>query len=173
MNKEDANKIVEEELGLHEQSCSVMPEITEEYGKCFAVYYQGNEYIKTKDDLQMLVGHGPVLVEKDTGKVFETGSANSTEHYVHIFEQCGDPFASLSNRVKVEEWVEGAIAVTAIKAVRDKLGCGLSSAKKIVEAVISGEPQILECECEKVAKELVRELNACGFNSKHLWSNQC
>jgi len=172
MNEKDANKIVEEVLGLQKKSCSVMPEITMEYEKCFAVFYQGNDYIKTKDDLLQLVGHGPVLVEKDAGKVIETGSAHSTEHYVHVFEQCGNPFATLSNRVRVVEWIEGANAVTAIKAVRKYINCGLSSAKIIVEAVLSGNTQIIECESTEIAKELVKELNTCGFNSFHLWTNQ-
>ena len=100
MNKNDAEKIVERELNLDSLNCSIISESTEEFSKCFAVHYQSKRYIESKKFDDMLVGHGPVLVEKKTGKLYETGSAFSTEHYVEAFEETSDPFAEKSNNIK-------------------------------------------------------------------------
>lgn len=150
-----------------------MPEFTKEFTKCFAVFYQSDEYIKSKNFLKMIVGHGPVLVEKNTGKIFETGSVYVTEHYVTAFEITGDPFAELSSRIKIFGWEPGANKPSAVSAIYKNIGFKLKDAKLLIDNVLSGKTQVVECNDIETAEKLNDELKTNGFKSEHLWSNEC
>ena len=54
--------------------------IGEQYVWGWSLYYQD------KRPEQFLVGHGPVLINKETKELFETGSAYSEEYYVERYE---------------------------------------------------------------------------------------
>lgn len=53
-------------------------------------FYTSRKWIETNDDLYALAGNAPILVEKATGKLFETGTAYSIEHYIAQYEKYGD-----------------------------------------------------------------------------------
>ena len=150
-----------------------MSELTREFEKCFAVYYQSNVFIESKNNGTQLVGQGAVLVDKSSGDVFESGSAYSTEHYVKAFEIAGDPFAEPSNRLEIIEWENGASSVKAIKAIRNTTQCGLKEAKDIVDSVLGGISQVVECESSEAAHQLVKNLDSTGFSSRQFWNNEC
>jgi len=173
MKKDEAENIVERELFLDKKNCSVMPKSTKEFSKCFCIYYQSNNYVETGQFSDMLVGHGPVLIEKSTGRVFETGSALSEEHYVEAFEVCGDPNSELSNKIVITGWLEGANKVLATKCLKESLGIGLAAAKKYTDSVLAGSSETIECKNSTTALEIKNNLAKHGFIAKQLWSNQC
>lgn len=173
MNKEEAEKHVELHVVSKLHDCSVIKKATSEYNKCFVVYYQSNEYIKNHDFNEMLVGKGPVIVDKYSGKIFETGSAYSAEYYVNAFEACGDPYGEPTNSIIISGWKEGVNSVEAIKSIKKVTGIGLKEAKSIVESVLAGESIVIEIRDLEKATSTVKHLNNQGFVSKQLWSNQC
>lgn len=54
-------------------------------------FYTSRKWYETSDDIYAIAGNAPILVEKATGTLFETGTAHSIEHYIAQFEQYGDP----------------------------------------------------------------------------------
>lgn len=171
MNIEEANVIVEHKLCLKDKRCTVMPEHSKEFSSCFAVYYQSSEYVESKDDSLQLVGHGAVLVDRSSGNIYETGSTYSIEYYANAYEKGGDPFSEPNERVEITEWKEGAIAVKAIKSIRQLAMYGLKDAKEAVDSVLSGKPYTIKCENVESAAALSVELKLAGFCCKQLWGN--
>lgn len=51
------------------------------------------KWSETKSVQYALAGNSPVIVERRTGKVLETGTAQSLDHYIERYEATGDPNA--------------------------------------------------------------------------------
>ncbi len=58
--------------------------IEKEYGCIF--FYQTKEYLKTGNVVDALVGNAPYIVNKYTGELIETGTANPVEEYIAEYE---------------------------------------------------------------------------------------
>jgi len=141
MTAQDAEKLVTKDLVKKSDLFAVMPEGTFETKKCFAVYYQTEEYIKTKDFGSLAVGHGAVLVDKITEKLYHTGSGRAAESYIESYEKYGNPFlqedilrlnitfnkSDLNN--KLDE----------LKLIKAITGQGISDAKEILKDMKNGE----------------------------------
>jgi len=54
-------------------------------------FYTSRKWHETNDDVYTIAGNAPILVERATGKLFETGTACSIEHYIAQYEKYGDP----------------------------------------------------------------------------------
>ena len=151
------------------QAHNTIPDVTEEYDKCFAVYYQSVQYIESKNISDMLVGHGPVLVEKKTGKVYETGSAFSTKYYVESLEEAGHPYAKLSNKLKIVGLKPEISNVDAIKFLRTFFMVGLSIAKEHVNTLSENREIVIEFENQSKANDAIVKLSEFGFITKYMW----
>jgi ribosomal protein L7/L12 len=173
MNIDDARRIVEKEVLSKKPDCALMESKTREYPRCFVFIYQSKKYIETGDFHSMLVGHGPVLVARDSGKVFETGSAFPIEHYVEALNACGDPYGEPTEKVKIAGWREGANKVEATKLIKSKSGIGLAQAKSIIDSVLENKESVFSVGTVKDAEVVAATLNKLGFSSMQLWSNQC
>ena len=173
MNRNEAKNIAEQEVLKKLDGFSIMEEATVEFSSCFAFFYQNDKYIKSRDMIDMSVGAGAVLVSKETGRVFETGSAYSTEHYVSAFESCGDPFGEATSSVSVYGWEPGANKVAAIKLIKAESGLNLRNSKLIIEAALKNEPRTFSTKSNVKASEVAKTLRGYGFLCKQLWSNQC
>jgi len=123
--------------------------------------------------MDMSVGAGTVLVSKESGTVFETGSAYSTEHYVSAFESCGDPFGEPTQSISVYGWESGANKVAATKLIKAESGLNLRESKLIIDAALKDESRSFSTESSKKALEVADKLSKYGFHCKQLWSNQC
>ena len=58
--------------------------IEKRYGWVF--FYVSRKYFETGDFRFEILGNGPILVEKETGEIIQFGTAHSTEHYLHEYE---------------------------------------------------------------------------------------
>jgi ribosomal protein L7/L12 len=173
MNIDEARRRVEKEVLSSKSDCALVEANTLEYPHCFVFIYQSKKYIETGDFHSMLVGHGPVLVARSDGSVFETGSAFPVEHYVETLKACGDPYGELTENVKISGWRKGANKVEATKLIRSKSDLGLARAKAVIDDVLDNKESVFSVGTVKDAEETVMALNKLGFNSVQLWSNQC
>ena len=110
---------------------------------------------------------------KATGKCFETGSTFSAEEYVKAFEACGDPYGQPTSKIQRVGWVEGAIAVNAIKCIKTAANLNLAQAKSIIDAVLEGSSTIVVLDSIDKVESAIQYLRENGFESTQLWSNQC
>ncbi|MEL1245114.1 hypothetical protein AAEO56_12630 [Flavobacterium sp. DGU11] len=80
---EDYIKKIEKESGIdliigHEVT------IKKSYGHIF--FYTSKKLIETGDDKYAVAGNAPFLVENETGKVIEFGTAENEEYYIEEYE---------------------------------------------------------------------------------------
>lgn len=54
------------------------------YGYVF--FYTSKKLIETGDDKYLVAGNAPFLVEKETGKIIEFGTAKDVEYYIQEYE---------------------------------------------------------------------------------------
>lgn len=89
ITKNRARELVIEKLaesGLFE-SIVILDSETLERGWGWVFFYQDKKYIETGDFRDMLVGNAPYMVNKFSGDVIETGTANDIEHYIKEYEE--------------------------------------------------------------------------------------
>jgi hypothetical protein len=49
--------------------------------------YDSADHVRSGADEDMVLGNAPILVERKSGRLFVTGTAESTEHYIALYEQ--------------------------------------------------------------------------------------
>ncbi|MEN9362041.1 MAG: hypothetical protein RL095_3576 [Verrucomicrobiota bacterium] len=117
------------------------------------------------------IGHGPVLVCKRSGKIYETGSGYAVEQYVDSFNRTGDPYADLKSldelglrcRISIvgNRQVESLQAIKILKAAQ---GRGLAEVKPLIDAAIHGQKVELQFSSSTQAREVKASLEAIGFD---------
>jgi hypothetical protein len=65
----------------------VISEFTEEKHWGWVIHYNSAEYQRTKHDMDAVSGNAPYLVNRSTGEVVLTGTAEPTEVYVQEYEE--------------------------------------------------------------------------------------
>lgn len=173
MNLHEARAIFERDVLASKLDCDILEGETREYPGCFVFFYQSKKFLETGDSADILVGHGPVLIGRDNGRVFETGSAFSTAHYVATFEACGDPFSKLTEKVKIVSWNRGTDKVSATQLVKEMSGMGLLQSKAVIDKALAKEESVFSARTVEGAELAVVALSKKGFDAVQLWSNQC
>ena len=83
ITKDQAFELVQETLA---DDMGILYENTIELGYGWVIFDQTIKYIETKDIEYMAIGSGGMLVEKETGKIYQFGSAYSLEQNIKIYE---------------------------------------------------------------------------------------
>jgi hypothetical protein len=81
---EEAKRIAIEKIGT---DCALVESATVEKPYGWYFFGQSRTYLETGDFKQMLVGSGGFIVERADGRVFEFGSAYSTEQWIANYER--------------------------------------------------------------------------------------
>ena len=173
MNQIKATELVEKEVMAEKPDCSLLTDSTEEFSSCFVFYFQSTKYTESGDLGDMYVGQGPVIVCKTTGRIFETGSAHSTQHYVNAFQSCGDPFGEPTSKILIYEGLEAASSADAAICIKKMTELGLGDAKSKMESVLKNENVVVELNSLEQVKSTISSLKEHGFKSRQLWSNEC
>ena len=59
--------------------------LTKEYGWIF--FYQHRKWLETGKVRDALIGNGPILIDKQTGKIVQFGSAGTVDYWCQLYEQ--------------------------------------------------------------------------------------
>lgn len=65
----------------------IMEEFTEERARGWIFSYQTGRWLETKKTRDGLIGNGPILIDKNTGKIVVFGSAGSTDYWYELYEK--------------------------------------------------------------------------------------
>lgn len=92
MNKSDAQKLVEEVIAINTAQnnsieCVVLESETIEKEWGWVFFYQNKKYLETGDFRDMLGGNAPYIVNRTSGKIIETGTAQPIEAYISEYEK--------------------------------------------------------------------------------------
>ena len=167
MIEQEARKIASVQL-----EGSTITEV-QDFGELFAVHFVNDEFFKSGDVSDMMVGAGPMFIEKSTGKVFQTGSGQSAEMYVAAYKACGDLYARPGNQVSVTGIESHEDIKKYILSLKTIYGCTMVQAKEIVNSVVVSKNARLKFVTAAEAESSLKQLVAHGFSATQLWSNQC
>lgn len=87
-----------------EEPVALFPDWHYEDDNYFAFNYNSQRFIDSREPRDALVGHGPVVVEKATGRVLETGSAFRLEENLESLRQTGELKPIHPADVEVADW---------------------------------------------------------------------
>lgn len=76
---------------------AVLEDETLEYEFGWVFFYNSEAYVRSGDFRDALVGNAPIIVDRSSGELLETGTAEPIEVYVEAFRRFGDPHGSDSN----------------------------------------------------------------------------
>jgi hypothetical protein len=89
MDIQEAIVLVKKEIS-NPQLCNVECVILEKKTICrdwgWVFFYQSKGYIETGDFRYMLGGNAPIIVNKHSGEIVHTGTAQPTEYYINEYE---------------------------------------------------------------------------------------
>jgi Immunity protein 35 len=87
----EAEEIVRVYLNSMERSGSiplmVMNEETLEFDFGWVFFYNSKEYLETGNYSWMLAGNAPLIIDRTTGTLHITGTANSVEYYIDEYRK--------------------------------------------------------------------------------------
>ena len=69
----------------------ILNDKTEEHEFGWVFYYDSAKYIETEDFRDALAGNAPLIVDRNTGEIFVTGTAHETEYYINNYMKNRDP----------------------------------------------------------------------------------
>jgi len=141
--------------------------LEEEFGWVF--FYTSRKYYETGELKYAIAGNAPLIYEVSSNEIICTGTAEPIEKYLEAYRKVGDPHAELTTFIEINEGKVGASAVNAIKLIRDDFALNLKETKTIIDSVLSGRKQKLECDNDNQTYRIVNELGAMGFVSKLSW----
>lgn len=140
----------------------LFPENTETHDFGWVVYYGSS------DPDNPVVGNAPLIIDRNTGCVHETGTSGPTSEYIRNFRLTGDPHASHGNTVVLEQLGDDARRIDAVVTIRDFTHVSLCDAKKIMEDCLAGRKPSVDLESVEMAAEFTERLSEMGFTVRRL-----
>lgn len=168
-----ANEIARDELlsiGGGEVVLQLFPHKTEEFDVGWVFYYQSVRFIETENLNEMLVGGAPLFISRSDGRAFFISYHRPLEESLAAYRACGDISAREVPEVRLTGWRKGALAVSAIQAIRQHSRLGLANAKSAVESCLSNQFPIVHVPSVVEAKALVLSLASVGFDAEVCYS---
>jgi len=69
----------------------ILSESTKEYDFGWVFYYNSAKFIETGDIRNALGGNAPLIVNRLSGELIETGTAQESSYYINNYIKTGDP----------------------------------------------------------------------------------
>jgi len=162
-----AKKDFESSLENFSVYCEALEEPIGESAVAWVFGYQSKEFLRTQNISDVWVGGYSVLVDKRTGEVFCVGPYIDDALTNH--ERHGDPFKRLGQKVRLNDWLEGANKVMGVKSIRKHTDLGLQDSKEIIDICVrSRMPQTIEAKTLKDAALLAEALQEHSFDVEHV-----
>ena len=168
ITRQQAQEIIEQRLAGSNPPVLIMPEATIEKDWGWVFFYDSKEYLEGRGDDGWLCGNAPYIVERSTGTVYETGTADPIEFYIDNFEATGDPYGRPGNGIAILSAQESHDLMAATKLLHRDCALGLMDARKRLQSVIDGDIVELLAADPETAKLLCDQLCDAGFNTTRL-----
>lgn len=172
VTREQARKLIADKVARNvdvlppDDEIMVVDEATIEKPWGWVFFYTSRKWHETQLHRYAIAGNAPLIVEKESGNVLTTGTAFPVEHYISIYERCGNPNGVELPEVQINGWRVGALTISAIQIIRQHSELGLGDAKQIVEACMESQsPTVVVSDTQK-ARSLVTALHSVGFEAE-------
>ncbi len=143
-------------------SLPLFPESTETHDFGWVVYYGSS------DPDNPVAGNAPLIIDRQTGNLFVTGTSLPISAYIHNFRLTGDPQAAFGNTVVLELPGDDARRIDAVVTIRDCARVSLGDAKKVLEDCLGRKKPSVELESMEIAAAFTERLSAMGFTVRRI-----
>ncbi len=154
--------------GVADDELDIVISGVEEHYFGWVFYYDSRKFIETQDDSHRVLGNAPCIVERETGRLIVTGTAEPIESYLLNYRETGDPHGAASTRVQLLNFNCPGRTIEAIKATRKHCQHGLAAAKKAIDECLTGGAPIVQAVSVAHARELIDELSSIGCESRRV-----
>ncbi len=161
VNKEEATKLVATYLrSLHVDetvTLTVFTDYTETHDFGWVFYYGD------VNPLVSLDGNGPIIVDRNSGVLFETGTACPLSEYLKNFVETGNPNSYLGKVIVLNSVTDDARRIDAVMAIREYAKLSLGETKKCFEDCLDGDNPSIALQSVEDAETLGRRLTELGL----------
>ena len=146
-----------------EASAVLLESKTQEFTEGWVYFYQSASFLKTGNVSESLVGNAPLFVPRNGAPPSFISYHRPLAESLEAFRLSGNANARVSAQVRLLGWKPGALAVSAIHAVRQHSSLGLSTAKEAIDSCLAGNSVLISTLSVTSAFELVALLSKASF----------
>ncbi|MFZ6769424.1 YrhB domain-containing protein [Undibacterium sp. Di26W] len=135
----------------------------QEFDEGWIFLYQSTGYIRTGDFSDMLVGNPPIFVPRNGTPARHVSYFRPIEEMLAAFRYSGNTDAKANAQIRLFDWKQGALTISAIRAIRQHSSLGLGVAKKAIDDCLAGNASFINTSSVASARDLVSVLLKAGF----------
>ena len=169
MNKQEAINLAKTYVSEKYENLVLFEEFITDHGHYYSLYYNSARYKETRNIKDSVIGQGPLIVEKSTGRIFSTGSANTIEYYVENLLKGGHPYSQPSNEFTVSG-SNPTLRQKLYKTFKETLSMPAKQALTIARE-LETQTVNLEASTPEQTEKLIKELTEVGLEVKQLWKH--
>ncbi len=173
MNREQAVKSVFDYIDAVKNDFVIVEEATLEEDFGWVIFYDSRLHHERGLFRYAIAGNAPLIVERNTGRILETGTAYPIEYYLTAYRLTGDPHSDLIPVVEIMDYASIPDTFKFIKAVRKITGIGLSDAKAHIDHLKRKGSVTIPCDTQETARILVKEISALGAKCNVSFAAKC
>ncbi|QIF03529.1 YrhB domain-containing protein [Roseimicrobium sp. ORNL1] len=128
--------------------------------------YQNREYLETGRVGSAYAGNAPLLVDRHTGQLHETGTHSRLEYFVSNYQLTGDPHREPVWHLSFTLHAPSPDIPAAVRLFRDRMAISLAEAKRTVDALLTGESRSFGIGTREQAEEVRVCFAHVGFPSE-------
>ena len=160
MTREEALEKVRREFAAADVIFNEAPSLEGEFGWVFS--YQSRDFHRTGDFSDALIGNGPVLVGRKTGRLTRLSSGVPAEVHIENLVQRGDPFAFPGDRLQLIRLATDRPLIQLMSLLRECTDLGVVEARRVLRACEEGLEPTVTCPDSQAATRLAADLRAAG-----------
>jgi len=146
----------------------VLDEETLEKPWGWVFFYDSRRFAETGDLLSCLGGNAPLIVERTSGRLLETGTAQDIGFYLSNYEATGDPHMQPGRVLELSSGGPGANRIEAARLIAKATSISIGAAKRGIDDVAQGHSFKVDAGSVATASSLCEALRGAGFGATQL-----
>lgn len=128
-------------------------------------FYNSRRFVETGDLSSCLTGNAPILVERSSGRLIETGTAYDIGFYLSNYEATHDPHMQPGRVIELSSRDPGADRIQAARAIAKVTSLSIATAKRGVDEAVRGRSFVVDAGSRADASSLCAALRGAGFEA--------
>lgn len=142
---------------------AIIHSATQEFDAGWVFFHQSSRFLETKNPEDCLVGNAPLFVSRENGQAAFISYLRPYAESMDAYRACGNPNAYEQPQIRLRGWQPGAVAVEAIRLIRQHSSLGLADAKHVIDDCLASNDARVNTKDVAAARQLVIELAKAGF----------
>ena len=131
-------------------------------------FYNSRRFVETADIASCLVGNAPLLVERSSGRLLETGTAHDIGFYISNYEATRDPHMQPGRVIELSSCTPDADRIEAARQIARATSLSIGAAKRGIDEVVQGRSFTVDAGSSATASSLCASLHGAGVAARQL-----